>query len=345
MIYLSRLQSTMVLVLVFAGCSFSQFPERVLFLGNSHTYTNDLPQLLEDLAESGGHLLVTERNTPGGHTLFQHLENQTTIEMIAEGNWDFVILQEQSQIPTIPHWRDNWMLPAVAGLDSMITLNSAQTMLFMTWGWEIAAQHCINGYCSADFTGFSQMQDTLSAAYHSVADLIGTAISPVGDAWQLAIERDPELELWRPDHYHPSLKGSYLSACVFYELLFSESPLGLGFPQELSLAEATFLQSIVDEYTAIETGIIIQPEFQLHPAYPNPFNPVCTIPFSLQSAGKTEVTVSDLTGRSVAKLVNAMLQKGRHETHFDASKLATGMYLVNVKSGNLRATRKITLMK
>jgi len=138
---------------------------RVLWLGNSYTYSNDLPQLTADLAAAASKTLINDSNTPGGYTLAGHSTNATTLGLIAQGGWDYVVLQEQSQIPTIPYWREHSMYPAARLLDSLIVQNGAATMFFMTWGREFGGQQCIDDYCSPDFVDFFHMQDSLASAY------------------------------------------------------------------------------------------------------------------------------------------------------------------------------------
>ena len=52
-------------------------------------------------------------------------------------------------------------------------------------------------------------------------------MSPIGEAFRRSIALNPNLELYQPDESHPSLEGSYLAACVFYEVLFQKSVLNL----------------------------------------------------------------------------------------------------------------------
>ena len=92
-------------VCALVSSSQAQDTTRVLFLGNSYTYYNDLPQLLTDLAADMGHVVETAANTPGGYTLQGHASNDTSLDLIAEGGWDFVVLQEQSQIPSFPDFQ------------------------------------------------------------------------------------------------------------------------------------------------------------------------------------------------------------------------------------------------
>lgn len=87
--------------------------------------------------------------------------------------------------------------------------------------------------------------------------------------------------------------------------------------------------------------------FALEQNYPNPFNPTTTIRFSIPSSVKDVVTlrVYDLLGREVATLVNGSLTAGSYETTFDASLLASGVYLYKLQAGSFVGTRKMLLMK
>ena len=86
-------------------------------------------------------------------------------------------------------------------------------------------------------------------------------------------------------------------------------------------------------------------EFALLSAYPNPFNPSTTISYVLPEASRVTLTVYDINGRQVAELVNGWRDQGIHEAVFDASNLASGVYLYNVTAGTFSATGKMVLMK
>src|SRR5690606_26633068 len=80
----------------------AQNSRNVLFLGNSYTAVNNLPQMLADMAASTGDTLIFDSNTPGGYTFQNHVSNPQTLNKIMAGNWDYVVLQEQSQFPSFP---------------------------------------------------------------------------------------------------------------------------------------------------------------------------------------------------------------------------------------------------
>ena len=88
--------------LICTGLGAQNLNKKVLFLGNSYTGVNNLPQMIANVALSVGDSLIFDSNTPGGYTLQGHSTNTTSLSKIAVGDWDFVVLQEQSQLPSFP---------------------------------------------------------------------------------------------------------------------------------------------------------------------------------------------------------------------------------------------------
>lgn len=79
--------------------------------------------------------------------------------------------------------------------------------------------------------------------------------------------------------------------------------------------------------------------------YPNPFNPTTKIQFDLPKSGNVKIIVYDELGREVKQLVNNDYAAGQHSVSFDASRLASGVYLYRLTAGNFVQTRKMMLMK
>jgi len=114
-------------------CCYSQEAKRVLFLGNSYTYYNDLPQLVEDVALSAGDIIVKDIHTPGGYTLELHSVNTGTHIKIKSGDWDFVVLQEQSQRPSLTETEvEALVYPYARQLnDSILNITLVRKLLFI----------------------------------------------------------------------------------------------------------------------------------------------------------------------------------------------------------------------
>jgi len=336
-----------ILIFSLAPSLVAQDSLRVLFLGNSHTFFNNLPGQLEDLVQSGGHFLEAQSNTPGGHTLEGHSQNPTSLGLIAEGGWDHVILQEQSQIPTIAHWRETRMYPAARLLDSLISLQNSATMFYQTWGWEFGGQQCIDDCCSVEFADYFHMQDTVTAAYDRIAEELEAGIAPAGEGFRAALTADPESPLWAQDHYHPSAEGTYMTACVFYVSLTGESPEGLGYTGGLSEERAAFYQEIAGQILGLDgktTGL--RPGWiRLLPPRPNPFNPIAWIEFELDRPARVRLQLFDLRGARAAQLLDASRGPGRHRLLLDAGGLPAGVYFCRLSAGNQQRVRPLTLLK
>jgi hypothetical protein len=212
----------------------------ILFIGNSYTFYNDLPEMVEKLARAGGHQVNTATVAEGGWTLDDHAQSSETFETIQGQTWEYVVLQEQSVIPTDPAAREHRMVPAIQALNTEIERTGAKTILFMTWGRR-------EGLLQSGFRDFKEMQAALTDGYVAIADELDVRLAPVGAAWEIVVDDDPQIDLWKMDGSHPSVAGSYLAACVFYAVIFQESPEGLAYMAGLEADTVLVLQSMAAE--------------------------------------------------------------------------------------------------
>ena len=208
-------------------------PNRVLFIGNSYTYENGgMNTILQEFVQVAqpGHYFIADAVTAGGATLEMHYNNASTLEAIEEGNWDYVILQEQS---TRPIENPELMYEYATLLDGVITGAGAETAFFMTWA---------RAYDPGMIEG-------LAAAYNYIGEQLDAMVCPVGRAWQNSLQQNPELILHLSDDSHPNVWGTYLSICVFYACLFGESPEGVNYVNDpqITTADRDFLQTIAWE--------------------------------------------------------------------------------------------------
>ncbi|MCX6639372.1 MAG: T9SS type A sorting domain-containing protein [bacterium] len=109
------------------------------------------------------------------------------------------------------------------------------------------------------------------------------------------------------------------------------------------ISESYVTGDVFDEYATTTTSVPDQ--YSLNQNYPNPFNPLTTISFSLPQVSAVKLMVFDVTGREVATLVNGMREAGVHSVSFDASNLASGIYLCKLEAGEFSAVQKMVLMK
>ncbi|MBN8658574.1 MAG: hypothetical protein J0M11_22755 [Anaerolineae bacterium] len=208
---------------------------RILFVGNSYTFTNDLPNTFANLARSSGHPVEVAMLAEGGVGFVEHLSSPQFSSTLTSSAWDYVVLQEQSQIPSIKASRTQSMYPAARELVRQIRSISAEPIFFETWAHR-------GGFPENGLFTYEGMQYEINQGYARIASELNVRLAPVGLAWFRALQANPDLQLWLEDGSHPAEQGTYLAACVFYVTFFKESPVGLSYRGNLSEEVALQLQ-------------------------------------------------------------------------------------------------------
>ena len=212
---------------------------RVLFLGNSYTYVNDLPTVFRDLARSGGRNVETSMVANGGETLAQHAASPDSLGAIRGSRWQFVVLQEQSEIPALAAAWQTQMFPATETLVASIRSAGATPILLETWAHRDGLPD--QGLDDA------AMQAAITQGYRSLGAALGVAVAPAGEAWQTVLRANPTIALWQADGSHPSPAGTYLAACALYARIFDASPVGIADTGGLSPDVAQALQVAAEQ--------------------------------------------------------------------------------------------------
>jgi hypothetical protein len=196
----------------------------VLFIGNSFTARNDVPALVERLAEARGHRMTHRLVSAGGASLRMHWNKGEAQRAIADERYDRVVLQEQS---TLPIKNPRRMHENVRLFDEAIRASGARTVLYLTW----ARRHA------------PETQEAITRAYTEIGAELGATVAPVGVAWERLLHARAHPELYDTDGSHPSLPGSYLAACVLFATLFDDSPVGIASEVKgLAAADVALLQ-------------------------------------------------------------------------------------------------------
>ena len=218
----------------------AQYELQVLFIGNSHTFHNGVPEMFESMARAGGHSVRADMEAHGGWTLLDHAQSVETTQKIRSTEWDFVVLQEQSDVPSFSNSRDQEMFPAIRGLHNEISARGAETILFMTWGHR-------DGSLAEGVGGYGAESAAIESAYVKIGDELGIPIAPVGVAWWNAMQGSTSLNLWLEDGNHATEEGSYLAASVLYRVILGQSPerndYAAGIPNDWAL----FFQTVAAE--------------------------------------------------------------------------------------------------
>jgi hypothetical protein len=221
---------------------FTKLELRVLFIGNSLTYSNDLPAIVEALAETAGESRLTYKTVAfPNYSLEDHWNQGDARRAIAEQKWSFVVLQQGPS--ALPESR-SLLIEYARRFAEEIRGSGAKPALYMVWPSESRVK---------DF-------DRVRDSYAEAAEKVDAIFIPAGEAWREAWRHKPELALYSPDGLHPTLTGSYLAALVIYQQLYDVAQTSL--PSrlklrsgkvskiELSRQEAELLQAAAARATA-----------------------------------------------------------------------------------------------
>ena len=173
----------------------------------------------------------------GGWTLNDHIQSPETLNLLNSSGWNFVVLQEHSQIPSVEPARSQGMYPVARELVQKVKAIHATPIFFITWAHR-------DGFPEHGMNTYESMQSQITSGYLEIAHQLNATVAPVGPAWSMAMKEHPELSLWQEDGSHPTETGTYLATCVFYVVIFHEGPDGLSYRGDLSKETAKILQTV-----------------------------------------------------------------------------------------------------
>jgi hypothetical protein len=183
---------------------------RILFVGNSLTYVNDLPLVVRALSQAAGEdsAFRVGMVAQPDFSLEDHWANGAAARELATGKWDVVVLQ---QGPSSLESSRALLVDYARRFATLARGANAQPTLYAPWPTADRAQ---------DFARSAE-------SYRIAADSAHALIFPVGEAWLAAWKRSPQLGLYAADGLHPSVYGTYLAALVIHGRLTGRSPIGL----------------------------------------------------------------------------------------------------------------------
>ncbi|MCE5313701.1 MAG: hypothetical protein ABFD49_01085 [Armatimonadota bacterium] len=268
--WLCRILPVLMAILVIDGQAHAlqtRRPLNILFIGNSHTYFNDLPGVFRRIASSSGRTTPNVNSSAfGRYTLLDHLKNARTLRAIDYGwgayhkPWDFVVLQEHSAIPA---WAEDnaqhrhQFETACTQLYDRIKLHNpdAKVVLFETAAWNGAYWRSMEISDTSIGRNATDMQDRVRkwcayTAYTYVPTHCASTrkndlkVAFVGDAWERNYNNPNRIMLHAADYYHPNYAGTYLGALVMYATIYNEKTQRIGYAGMLNATTAGYLQRI-----------------------------------------------------------------------------------------------------
>ncbi|HEY0015175.1 MAG TPA: SGNH/GDSL hydrolase family protein [Longimicrobium sp.] len=232
-----------------AGCTDDAGgPMRILFIGNSLTYTNALPYMLRSLADSAGEAppLVDDVTLPD-YGLEQHWQDGRAAQAIRGACWDVVVLQQGPS--SLPESRV-LLLDYAGRFNALIREQGARPALLSVWP---------SSSRRGDFARAIE-------SYALAAEAVDGVLLPAATAWLRAWELDPALDLYT-DGLHPTPEGSYLAALVIAGRLYGRAPAQM--PAAFSVrarGSSTDRQVRIDPATAAVLRQAAQAALDAHPA-------------------------------------------------------------------------------
>ena len=184
----------------------------ILFIGNSFTYYNDMPKMVQDIGVTNNINVHVENITYGGYSLNQYLEKETPendriISTLSNHIWDYVVLQEQS---IKPYKDKKEFISSVKSLSKLIKENGAKVILYSTWSYRDGSDKLL----STKLT-YKDMYNILTNTYNEAAKSVDSLIAPVGTAFYRLTMEHPEISILTDDDYHPNKKGK-LYCCMCF---------------------------------------------------------------------------------------------------------------------------------
>lgn len=206
---------------------------RMLFIGNSYTYYHTYPAIFKEIAWHEGHYADCNIFISGGYTMKAHLANPHSMEQVDKGGYDYVMLQDQSILPTLNGTADD--AGSAMQMTKMIirvreSSPAAKVLLEITWGRKFGNNNFgkyekyIEKYPHF-YSSYDAMQQRLIDVITAEATHNDAMVTPVGYAWQIVMHERPEINLYHKDNHHQSYAGSYLAAAVAYLTVYKQ-PFG-----------------------------------------------------------------------------------------------------------------------
>lgn len=165
---------------------------RILFIGNSHTYFNDMPEMVAERFRKTKYDCEVTMIAHGGWFLEQHVNEPDVRFNILYGHYDYVVLQEHAH----PFGPEEKFFRAVRQLNEWILEAGSKTVIYMTWAKKEEEYN----------------QERMTLAHEQIAEEIEALLAPVGKYWWNYKKKHPKVEMYYKDGQHASPDGSRFAA-------------------------------------------------------------------------------------------------------------------------------------
>ncbi len=231
----------------------------VLFIGNSYTYCNDMPEVIfKSICDAAGYNVKVDSVTRGGYYLFQFASSTDEYgnivkDKLSANKYDFIVLQEQSGNPA--HNPSSFFDGARALVRKIERYTDAQIVFYETWGYK-TGYHLLPTHGGDTAT----MEMKNRAAYTAIAKSLGADVALVGVAFKDVFENS-DIEIYDTDLSHPSKNGSVLAACTIFSTIFKYDIRDLTFNSGISRSALSTIKDAA--YRAVFEDHPVDKRFQI----------------------------------------------------------------------------------
>ena len=224
---------------------------KILFIGDSLTHYNEMPQIFAALSKAAGYKVTAERQTKGGTGIAMLREDpalwKTVSDKIASDKWDIIVYQPNRNNPVMTEYFPYYPWKEYSAAKDLVDLIKAAGAIPLQYSSFGVSKGYVtrSGYTKK----MSRVEHTnLVTAYNAaVADMLGSKVVYTGVTFNSALASDPKLGLYHTDSSHPSPAGSYLIAADFFTVIFGESPANIDYNYSLDASLAASLRAAAAE--------------------------------------------------------------------------------------------------
>lgn len=204
---------------------------KILFIGNSKTYRQNMPLIFQRIVEKSGREIYIDKATKPGASLLELYNEIETLEKINSKKWDYVVIQERT-VKALQEDISEFKEGAIKLTNAILKNNSETKIIYNACG--VHSDFVIEEY------------EKTNKHYEQIAELTNGKVCYQGNIFINFHTHFPEIELYE-DKQHPTLVGAYLSACCLYNTIFNEKSSEVEYFDVLNPEIAINVQNIVDE--------------------------------------------------------------------------------------------------
>lgn len=247
--------SAVILFLYFNCCSqlhAASRPLKILFVGNSITYYNDMPQTFRDIANEKGDSVLLTVYAPGGTGFQHHSVDPQVYNYLRMGGWDVIVLQPGSNesvgVPPTQA-RGTTLAQARILIDSAVHYSPCSRIMF----YEIS--YGVWGTGSADVAQYNTTMNEIRTTNNYLSDSTSKSFVPAGEVLRHVWNQNPAQLLWgSAGDIHPNVRGSYLISCTFYGAIFNKPSYGTTIMPANIGTDAAYYQRVADSVVLNHTS-------------------------------------------------------------------------------------------